>query len=99
MAQTLVEGGRPEASLDRAVDAVRQAAAGGRRLALPECLDVGWIDPSTPDLAQLSPGPHSERLAHNARAPRVPVAAGLVERADDSVSAPGNAGGRPKRGG
>ena len=86
MAQILVEGGRPQANLDRAVDAVRRAAAQGCRLVvLPECLDVGWTDPSARDLARTIPGPHADRLAQAAREHRVYVAAGLVERAGDRL--------------
>ena len=82
MAQILVEGGRPQANLGRAADAIRQAAGQGCRLVvLPECLDLGWTDPSARELAQPIPGPHVEPLARAARAHRVYVAAGLVERA------------------
>jgi predicted amidohydrolase len=82
MGQILVEGGRPEANLDRAVDFIRQAAVRGCRLVvLPECLDLGWTDPSARDLAQPIPGPHADLLAQAARAHKVHVAAGLAERA------------------
>ncbi|MSR54040.1 MAG: hypothetical protein EXS09_12230 [Gemmataceae bacterium] len=75
MAQILIEGGRPKANLDRAVRAVRQAAdLGCRVVVLPECLDLGWTDPSARELAQSIPGPHVDRLAN------VFVAAGLAER-------------------
>ena len=82
MAQTLVEGGRPAANLDRAVAAIRQAAdLGCRVVVLPECLDLGWTHPSARELAQPVPGPHFDRLARAAREAGVYVAAGLVERA------------------
>jgi predicted amidohydrolase len=81
LAQVLVEGGNPQANLGRAVDAVRQAATEGCRLVvLPECLDLGWTDPSARALAQPIPGPHAERLAQAAREHQVYVAAGLVEQ-------------------
>src|SRR5215212_6099158 len=81
MAQTLVEGGGPGPNLDRAVAAIHQAADQGcRAVVLPECLDLGWTDPSARDLAQPIPGPHFDRLADAARAAGVYVAAGLVER-------------------
>jgi hypothetical protein len=58
MAQILVEGGRPETNLDRAVGCMRLAAVRGCRLVvLPECLDLGWTDPSARDLARPIPGP------------------------------------------
>lgn len=82
MAQTLVEGGKPEANLRRAANAVRIAAEQGCRLVvLPECLDLGWTDPSARELAQPIPGPHSDVLANAAREAKVFVVAGLVERA------------------
>ena len=57
MAQVLVEGGRPDANLDRAVGVVAEAAGRGCRLVvLPECLDLGWADPSARDLARPIPG-------------------------------------------
>jgi predicted amidohydrolase len=82
MAQTLVEGGAPAANLRRAADAVHNAAKRGCRLVvLPECLDLGWTDPSACELAQPIPGPHAEILVKAARENHVHVAAGLVERA------------------
>src|SRR4051812_9803213 len=86
MAQILVEGGRPEANLERAVRAIGEAAAQGCRLVvLPECLDLGWTDPSARDLARPIPGPHAEALVQSAREHRIYVAAGLVERAVDRL--------------
>jgi predicted amidohydrolase len=82
MAQTLVEGGKPEANLDRAVAAIERAAdLGCRVVVLPECLDLGWTHPSARELAQPIPGAHVDRLAAVARNVNVFVAAGLVERA------------------
>jgi len=81
MAQMLVEPGRPVFNLARAVRAIDSAAARGCRLVvLPECLDLGWTDPSARELAQPIPGPHLDRLARAARENRIYVAAGLVER-------------------
>ena len=81
MAQILVEGGCPEANLGRAVDAVRRAAARECGLVvLPECMDLGWTDPSARNLAQPIPGPHTDRLSQAAREHNIHVAAGLVER-------------------
>jgi len=81
MGQTLVEGGCPDANLDRAVTAIRRAAdLGCRVVVLPECLDIGWTHPSARELAQPIPGPHFDRLAEAAKQAGVFVAAGLVER-------------------
>lgn len=86
MAQILVEGGYPEANLTRAVEAVRQAAVQNCKLVvLPECLDLGWTDPSARDLAQPIPGPHVAWLMKAAREHKVYVAAGLVERAGERL--------------
>jgi predicted amidohydrolase len=86
MGQILVEPGCPQANLTRAVDAIRQAAAQGCRLvALPECLDIGWGDPSARDLAQPIPGCHVQELQEAAKNHRIHVAAGLVERAGNRL--------------
>src|SRR5262245_3946695 len=86
MAQILVEGGNPQANLSRAVDAIRQAKVQGCLLVvLPECLDLGWTDPSARDLAQPIPGPHTAPLAQSAREHKLHVAAGLVERAGNRL--------------
>jgi predicted amidohydrolase len=86
MAQILVEGGRPDANLGRAVQAIGEAAGRGCRLVvLPECLDLNWTDPSARDLARPIPGPHAERLAQAAREHRIYVTAGLVERAGNRL--------------
>jgi predicted amidohydrolase len=86
MAQIRVEGGRPEANLTLAASAVRDAAAAGCRLVvLPECLDLGWTDPSARTLARPIPGPPADALVRAARDNRVYVAAGLVERTGDRL--------------
>ena len=86
LAQILVEGGCPAANLQRAGEAIRQAAELDCRLVvLPECLDLGWTHPSARELAQPIPGPHVDRLAEAAREGGVYVAAGLVERCKDRI--------------
>jgi predicted amidohydrolase len=82
----LVVGGQPAANLDRAERFIRDAAGQGCRLVvLPECLDLGWTDPSARRLAQPIPGPHSERLADAAQRTRMFVVAGLVERSGSQL--------------
>jgi predicted amidohydrolase len=86
MGQILVEPGCPQANLDRAVEAIGQAAAQGCRIVvLPECLDIGWGDPSARELAQPIPGPHVQQLQQAARRHRIHVAAGLVERSGNRL--------------
>lgn len=86
MAQMLVEGGRPEANLGRAVTRIHEAAQQGCRLVvLPECLDLGWTHSSARQLAQPIPGQHVDRLAQAARQSHIFVVAGLVERAGDRL--------------
>ncbi len=86
MAQMLVEGAQPEKNLNRAVQAIAAAAAQGCRLVvLPECLDLGWTDPSARRLAEPIPGPHSDRLVEAARQHRIYVVAGLVERSGERI--------------
>jgi predicted amidohydrolase len=46
MGQMRVEGGAPDANLDRAVEMIRKAAAARCDVVvLPECLDLGWTWP------------------------------------------------------
>ena len=71
----------PSAMIGRAA-----AARGCRLVVLPECLDLGWTDPSARDLARPIPGPHADRLAPRRHASTdIYVAAGLVERAGDRL--------------
>ncbi len=86
MAQILVEGAQPAANLERAEAFIRDAASKTCHLVvLPECMDLGWTDPSARRLAQPIPGPHSHRLAQSAVETGVFVVAGLVERAGDHL--------------
>jgi predicted amidohydrolase len=86
LGQTLVEGGRPQANLDRAVAMIERAVAEGCRLVvLPECLDFGWTDPSAREGAQPVPGAYADRLRDAAREAGIHVCAGLVERDGDRL--------------
>ena len=86
MAQMLVEPGEPEANLARAEARIAEAARQRCRIVvLPECLDLGWTDPSARNLAQPIPGAHADRLARAARTHGLWVVAGLVERAGTAL--------------
>ena len=84
--QMLVAGGEVSANLDRAETMIRRAAtAGCAVVVLPECLDVGWTDPSARALAEPIPGPPMHRLAQSAAAQHIFVVAGLTERDGDRI--------------
>ncbi|MEX0611023.1 MAG: carbon-nitrogen hydrolase family protein, partial [Pirellulales bacterium] len=86
MAQILVAGAQPAANLERADAFIRDAACKGCQLVvLPECMDLGWTDPSARQLAQPIPGAHTQRLAQSAVETGVFVVAGLVERAGEQL--------------
>jgi predicted amidohydrolase len=82
MAQMLVSGAQPSENLSRAERFILDAANQDCQLVvLPECLDLGWTDPSARRLAQPIPGPHSQRIAAAAAQNGIFVVAGIVERA------------------
>ncbi len=86
MGQMLVEGGRPEANLDRAEGMIAQAGQQDCAfIVLPECLDLGWTHPTARTLAEPIPGPRADRLASAALRAGVHVVAGLTERSGDRV--------------
>jgi predicted amidohydrolase len=86
LGQMLVQGGDPDANLRRAETMIADAAASGCRLVvLPECLDLGWGDPTALDRAAPIPGEFSDRIAAAARAGEIHVVAGLVERDGDRL--------------
>lgn len=86
MAQIRVEGGALAANVERARQALYQAAELGCRIVvLPECLDVGWAHPAAHELAQPLPGATSEKLAEAAREMGLYVVAGLTERSGDRL--------------
>lgn len=86
MGQMLVEGGKPEANLARAERFIKEASEKDCRLiVLPECLDLGWTDPSAKTHSQPIPGLHSNRLAKAAIEYQIFVVAGLVERAGERL--------------
>lgn len=86
MGQMLVEGGRPDENLARAVEMITRAGRQGCQIVvLPECLDLGWTHPSARRLAAEIPGPTSEVLCRAASQAGLGVVAGLTERAGDRI--------------
>ena len=86
MAQMRVDPGQPERNLGRAADFIAQAAQQRcDAVVLPECLDLGWGDPSALDFAEPIPGAHVQVLADAAQAHHILVVAGLVERSGDRL--------------
>ncbi len=86
LGQQLVVGADVEGNLARAEAQIAAAAAQGCDLiVLPECLDVGWTDPSARTLAEPIPGPRVTQLSAAARRNRIFVATGLTERAGGQI--------------
>lgn len=86
LGQQLVVGGDVEGNLARAEVQIAAAAEQGCDLiVLPECLDVGWTDPSARTLAEPIPGRRVAQLSAAARRHGLFVAAGLTERAGDQI--------------
>jgi len=87
LAQMLVEGGRKEANLRRAIQRIQEAAAAGAQLViLPEAMTLGWTHLPATSLAEEIPnGDSCLRLRDAARTNRIYVCAGLVERAGSFV--------------
>jgi predicted amidohydrolase len=86
MGQMLVEGGEDKANLDRATSMIENAAREDCSvIVLPECLDLGWANPTAHDMAQPIPSSSSDILCQAAQKFRIYVVAGLTERADDRL--------------
>lgn len=78
----LVRGGSPRENLQRAALRIEEAARLGAQVAvLPEAVDLGWTHPDSKTMAESIPdGWACRQLAEAARASKVHVCAGLVER-------------------
>jgi predicted amidohydrolase len=86
MGQMLVDGGRPQENLARAVEMIAQAGRQGCQIVvLPECLDLGWAHPAARQLAAEVPGPTSGVLCQAASEAGLYVVAGLTERASGRI--------------
>jgi predicted amidohydrolase len=81
MAQMLVRTSAAAENLARAEKAIARAKSlDCDFVVLPECLDLGWTNPASRQLATPIPGPFSNRLAQAARQHAIHVVAGLHER-------------------
>ena len=87
LTQMLVEGGRKEANLRRALERVNEAAGRGAQVVvLPEALTLGWTHPSAnSDADEIPDGFSCAKLRDAARRNSIYVCAGLIERACETV--------------
>lgn len=85
--QMLVKGGDKEWNIGHAVELISEAASNGAEVALlPECMDLGWTDPSGLTLAEKIPdGSVCKALVKVARQKNIYVCSGLTEKSDDQV--------------
>lgn len=86
MAQMPVRWSRPEDNVRTACDAVGAAhRAGADIVVLPECSDIGWLNPDARALAQPIPGAYVGALQAAARQYEMYVVAGVTERCGDTL--------------
>ena len=86
MGQILVEGGKYDENLNRAIEMIQKAAKQKCNfIVLPECLDIGWTYPEAAKLALPIPGKYSDILCKAAENNNIYVVAGLTEREDKKV--------------
>jgi predicted amidohydrolase len=87
LVQMLVEGGREEANVRRALDRIGEAAARGAQVAvLPEAMTLGWTHPLARTEADEIPGGRAcMKLREAARRDGIYLCAGLVERAGEAI--------------
>ena len=87
LAQMLVEGGRKEANLRRAIERINEAACNGAQIVvLPEAMAIGWTHPSARTEADEIPnGMACAKLRDAARQNKIYVCAGLIERVGETV--------------
>ena len=86
MGQMLVEGGKPEQiSPVRSDSSRRRPKIGCRLIVLPECLDLGWTDPSAKPWPNRFPGRTPIASPKRRSSTDLFVVAGLVERAGERL--------------
>ena len=86
MGQMLVESGKKEENLFRAVRMIKEAGRNDCNfIVLPECLDLGWTFPGTAEMTESIPGKSSDILCAGAADASIYVVAGLSEKDGDRV--------------
>jgi predicted amidohydrolase len=82
MAQMLVEGGKKQNNLERAVARIEEAAQNDADIILlPEAMDLGWTHSSAKTEAEPIPGGSTfQKLAKAAKMNKIYVCAGIIER-------------------
>jgi len=85
MAQMLVEGGKKDNNLNRAVERIEEAAKNNADIILlPEAMDLGWTHSSAKTEAEPIPaGETFKILAKAAKKNNIYVCAGIIEKDDD----------------
>ena len=88
MIQMLVEGGLKEKNISHAEELIKEASdAGGQVVLLPECLDLGWTNPSSQTEAEPIPeGSSYKRLSRAAIENNIYICAGLSEYVSEKKS-------------
>mgnify|MGYP001821157992 CR=1 FL=1 len=87
LVQMEVRGGDLRGNLKRASELIEEAAKNGADVAiLPECMDLGWTDPSSREGAGEIPGGEAcQALRKLAQEYRISLCSGLTERSGDEV--------------
>ncbi len=85
--QMRVLGGERERNVEHAVDLIRRAKTQGADIALlPECMDLGWTDPSAKQEATAIPdGYVFQQLSEAAKRHHITLCAGLTEKNQGKV--------------
>jgi predicted amidohydrolase len=87
MAQMLVEGGQKRRNLQRAQNLIATAASEGAEVVvLPEAMPLGWTHSSARTEAEPIPaGETCSMLSDLAKAHRIHICSGVIERVDDRI--------------
>jgi predicted amidohydrolase len=87
MIQMRVKGGEKAINIDHALEMIEAAANQHAKVVLlPECLDLGWTDPSALEKAEVIPeGGPCQAFAKAAKVNSIYICAGLTEKSGDKV--------------